>query len=106
MEIISWTNRVRNEEVLHMVKEERNALHTIKRKSNWFGHIVCKNCLLKHITEGKIEGRIEIQGRRGRRNKQVLDELKETRRYWKLNEAALAHTRRRARVGRDYGLRT
>jgi hypothetical protein len=89
-----------------MVKEERNVLHTIKWKSNWFGHILCKNCLLKHIIEGKIEGRIEVQGRRGRRNKQVLDELKETRRYWKVNEAALAYTRWRARVGRDYGLRT
>jgi hypothetical protein len=27
---ISWTDRVRNEEVLHNVKEERNILHTIK----------------------------------------------------------------------------
>jgi hypothetical protein len=31
MEKISRTNRVRNEEVLHMVKEERNVLHTIKK---------------------------------------------------------------------------
>jgi hypothetical protein len=40
MEKISWTDRVRNEEVLHRVKEERNIPHTIKRrKANWFGHI-------------------------------------------------------------------
>jgi hypothetical protein len=32
MEKISWTDRVRNEEVLHRVKEKRNILHTIKRK--------------------------------------------------------------------------
>ena len=32
MEKISWTDRVRNEEVLHRVKEERNIIHTIKRK--------------------------------------------------------------------------
>jgi len=51
---------------------------------------LCKNCLLERIIEGKIEGRIEVQGRRGRRNRQVLDELRETRRYWKLNEEALA----------------
>jgi hypothetical protein len=40
MEKISWTDRVRNEEVLHRVKEERNMLHTIRRrKANWIGHI-------------------------------------------------------------------
>jgi hypothetical protein len=43
-----------------------------------------RNCLLKHVIEGKIEGRVEIKGRRGRRRKQLLDELKEKRRYWKL----------------------
>jgi len=106
-EKISWTNRVRNEEVLHMVNDERHVLHTIKKRNgNSFGHILCKNCLLKHIVEGKREERIEVQGRRGGRNKQVLDELKETRRYWKLKEEALALTRWRTRVGRDYGLRT
>jgi hypothetical protein len=31
MEKISWTDRVRNEEVVHRVKEERNIVHTIKR---------------------------------------------------------------------------
>jgi hypothetical protein len=79
---ISWTDRVRNEEVLHRVKEERNIVHTIKRrKANWVGHILRRNCLLKHVIEGKIEGRIEMMGRRGRRRKQLLDDLKENRRY-------------------------
>ena len=32
MEKISWTDRVRNEEVLHRVKEERNITHTVKRR--------------------------------------------------------------------------
>jgi hypothetical protein len=55
MEKISWTDRVRNEEVLQ-VKEERNILHTIKtRKANWNGHILRRNCLLKHVIEGKLE---------------------------------------------------
>jgi hypothetical protein len=56
MEKISWTDRVRNEEVLHRVKEERNILHTYKkrRKANWIGHILRRNCLLKHVIEGKI----------------------------------------------------
>jgi hypothetical protein len=48
MEKISWTDRERNEEVLHRVKEERNIVHTIKRRTaNWIGHILCRNCLLK-----------------------------------------------------------
>jgi hypothetical protein len=59
MEKISWTDRVRNEEVLHRVKEDRNIVRTIKRrKANWIGHILRRNCLLKHVIEGKLEGRI------------------------------------------------
>jgi hypothetical protein len=47
---------VRNEEVLHRVKEERNVLHTIKRrKANWIGYILRRNCLLKHVIKGKRE---------------------------------------------------
>jgi hypothetical protein len=85
MEKISWTDRVRNEEVLHRVKEERNILHTIKRRTaNWIGHILRRNCLLKHVIEGQLEGRIEMTGRRGRRRKQLLDDLKENKIYWKL----------------------
>jgi hypothetical protein len=51
MEKIIWTDRVRNEEVLHRVKEERNITHTIKRrKANWIGgHILRRNCLLKQV---------------------------------------------------------
>ena len=59
MEKISWTDPVRNEKVLHTVKEERNILHKKKRKADWIGRILRRNCLLKHITEGKIEGGIE-----------------------------------------------
>jgi hypothetical protein len=90
---INWTDHVRNEEVLHRVKEERNILHTIKRRNaNWIGHILHRNCFLKHVTEGKLEGRIEMTGRRGRRHKQLLDDLKGKRRYWKLKEEALDST--------------
>jgi hypothetical protein len=93
---------VRNE-VLHRVKEERNIVHTIKRrKANWIGHILCRKCLLKHVIEGKIEGRIEVMGSGGRRRKQLLDDLKEQRRYWKLKEEALDRTPWRTRFGRVY----
>jgi hypothetical protein len=86
MEKISWTDRVRNEEVLHRVKEEKNILHTIKRrKANRISHILRRNMLF----EGKIEGRIEVMEGRGRRSKQLLDDLKGKRGYWKLKEEAL-----------------
>jgi hypothetical protein len=69
------------------VKEERNILRTIKRrKFKWIGHILHKNCLRKHIIEGKVEEMVEVTGRQGRRRKQLLHYLKETRRYWKLKE--------------------
>jgi hypothetical protein len=53
MEKISWTDRMRNEEVLvlHRVKEERNIVHTIKRrKANWIGHILRRNGLRIEVT--------------------------------------------------------
>jgi hypothetical protein len=63
-------------------QEARNILNTIKRrKANWIGHILRRNCLLKHVIEGKLEGRINRIERRGRRCKQLLDDLKEKRRY-------------------------
>ena len=79
-EKISWTDHVRNEEVLLRVKEQRNNLHEISKwKANWIGHIVCRNCLLQQVIEGKIKGGIEVTGRRGRRRKKLLDYLKERR---------------------------
>jgi hypothetical protein len=89
MEEISWTDRVNNEAVLHRANEERNIRHTIRRrKANWIGHILRRNCLLKHIIEGKIRG----TRRRRRRPKQLLDDLKEARRYWKLKAEAQDRT--------------
>ena len=53
-----------------IVKEERNILYTVKRrKAKWIGHSWRRNCLIKHVIEGKIEGRIEVTGRRRRRRK-------------------------------------
>jgi hypothetical protein len=47
---------VKNEEVLQRVDGERNILRTLKRrKGNWIGHILHRNCLLKRVLEGKIE---------------------------------------------------
>jgi len=92
-----WSNCVRNEEVLQRVKQESNSVQTIKwRKGNLIGHILCRNCLVKHIIEGKIQGRIDVAGRRC---KQLLDDLKEKKRYWKMKDNALW----RSWFGRGYG---
>jgi predicted membrane protein len=64
-------------EELLRVKEQRNILHEIsKRKANWIGHILRRNFLLQ-VIEGKIKGRKEVTGRRGRRRRKLLDDLKE-----------------------------
>ena len=64
MEKISWTNHVRNEEVLLRFKEQRNILHEISKwKANWIGHILHRNCLLHWVIEGKIKWGIEVTGR-------------------------------------------
>ena len=59
---ISWTDHVRNEEVLLRVNEQRIILHEIrKRKANWIGHILRRNCILKQVIEGKIKGEMEVE---------------------------------------------
>jgi hypothetical protein len=101
---ISWTDHVRNEEVLLRVSEQRNILHEIrKRKANWISHILRRNCLLKEVTEGKIKGRIEVTRRRERRRKQLLDDLGDRRGYCHLKEDALDRIKWRNRFGRGCG---
>jgi len=77
-------------EVLLRVKEQRNIMHEIsKRKANWIGHILHRNCLLLRVIEGKIKGGIEVTGRRGRRRKKLLDDLKERTGYSHFKEEPL-----------------
>ena len=65
-------------EILHIVKEEKDILHTLKRKkTKGIGHSLCGICLLKHI----IKIKTEETGRRGRRPKKLVGNLKETRKY-------------------------
>jgi hypothetical protein len=104
MEKISWTDHVRNGEVLLRVKEQRNILREIsKRKANWIGHILRRNCLLQQIIEGKINGGIEVAGRRGRRCRKLLDGLKERRGYSRVKEEALDRNMWAAGFGRGFG---
>jgi hypothetical protein len=104
MEKISWTDHVRNEEVLLRVSEHRNILHEIrKRKSNLTSHILRRNCLLKQVIEGKTKGRIEVARRRGRRRKKLLNDLGDRRGYFHLKEEALDRIKWMNRFGRGCG---
>jgi hypothetical protein len=100
MENISWTDHVRNLKVLLRVNEQRNILHEIgKWKANWIGHILCRNCLLQRVIEWKIKGGIEVTGRRERRRRKLLDNLKERRGFSHLKEESLDRTMWRAGFG-------
>ena len=104
LEKISWTDLVRNEEVLQRVKGKRNILREIKRrKANWIGQILRNSCLLKRVIEGNMEGNVDVTGRRGIRCKQLLDDLKGKKGYWKLKDEALDRTVWRNSFGRGYG---
>jgi hypothetical protein len=101
MKKISRTDHVRNEEVLLRVSEQRNILHEIRRrKANWIGHILSRNCLLKQVIERKIKGQIEVTRRRGRRRKKLLDDLWDRRDYSHLKEEALDRIKWRNHFGR------
>jgi hypothetical protein len=88
IEKISWNDHVRNEEVFLRVK-----------KANWIGHVLRRNCLLQQVIEGKKKGGKEMTGRRGRRCRKVLDDLKDRRGYSHLKEEAPDRTR----FGRVFG---
>jgi hypothetical protein len=102
---ISWTDHVRNEEVLLRVKEQRNILHKIsKRKASWISHVLRRNCLLQRVIEGNIRGGgIEVTGNRGRRRRKLLDNVKERRGSSHLKKEALDRTMWRACFGRGFG---
>ena len=106
MEKIRLIDRVRKAEVrvLHRVKDEKNTLHTkIKWAANWIGYMSSRNCLLKYAIEETLEERIESTGRWERRRRQLLDNLKGKKWYWKLMEEALYRTVWITCFGRGYG---
>jgi len=61
MEKIIWNDRLRKE-VLQKFGQEY-PIKLKRRKANWFGHILRRNCVLKHVTEGEVEVRIEVTSR-------------------------------------------
>ena len=86
------------------VNEQRNILQEIrKRKANWIGHILRRNCLLKQVIEGKMKGEMEVARRRWRKHKKLLDDLKDRRGYSHLKEEALDRTMWKHRFGGGFG---
>jgi hypothetical protein len=78
----------------------KNVLQTLnRRKTNWIDQILRRNCLLKRV----IQGKIEVTGRRERRRKKQLNDLKEKRLYCKLKEEALDRTLWRTHCVRLHG---
>ena len=88
----------------HYPNEQRKILHEIrKRKANWIGHILRRNCILKQVIEGKIKEEMEVTRRRGRRRKKLLDDLQDRRGYSHLKEDALDRTMWRNRFRGGFG---
>ena len=53
--------------MLHRVKKERNIINTAKRrKADFIGHILCRNCLINRVIEGKLEGKDLREGEKGK----------------------------------------
>ena len=82
---IKLSEKVTDEQVLDLIGEKRTLINNIlRRKANWIGHILRRNCLLHDDIEGQM---MEVKGV-GRRTTQLLDDLKNRKRYWELKEEA------------------
>ena len=93
--IVHTANRRKDNWTGHMF---RNIVHTVKRrKDKWTGHMLFRNCLLKRKHKGKYRNHGK---KRRRRRRQLLDNLKETRGYWKLQEEELDCPLCRTRFGK------
>ena len=83
MDKIKWSEKVTNDEVLDRIEENRILLNIIlSRKANWVGHILRIIYLLHY----DIERQMTKVKRVGRRRRQLIDELRNRRKYWELKE--------------------
>ena len=55
---ISCIDRVGNEVLRRVIVEKKTVGKIKRREANWIGHVLCRNWLLKHVTEGRIEEKI------------------------------------------------
>ena len=84
MKKIKWSGKVTNKQVLGRIGERTLLNNILRRKANWIGHILRRNCLLHDEIEGQMT---EVKGV-GRRRTQLLDDLRNRRRYWEKKEEA------------------
>jgi len=76
---------VTNEQVLERIEEKRTLVNDmLYRKANWIGHILRINVLSHDAIEGEMMEVTEV----ARRRTQLLDDLRNRRRYWELKEEA------------------
>jgi hypothetical protein len=69
MEKIKWPEKVINEQVLNRIGEKRTLINNIlRRRANWIGHILRRNCFLDDAIEGQMT---EVKGE-GSRKTQLL----------------------------------
>ena len=72
MEHVKWTYKIKNAVVLKRIGEGRIMVELIrKRRRNWLGHWLRRNCLLKDALEGMVNGKKV----RGRRRHQMIDNI-------------------------------
>jgi len=103
MDKTSWIGRVRNEIELRRAREERNILHTTETRNNWIGHILCWDCLLKRVIEGKMEGRIKwLEEEEEDVGSSWMTWRRRCWGYWKWNEEVLDRTVWRTRFGKGW----
>jgi len=62
---------------LNLSRQEEYPDTIKRRKASCNGHVLLRNCLLKPVIEGKMEGRTLVTGRRRRICKRLLDDLTE-----------------------------
>jgi hypothetical protein len=90
---------LKNEDELPRAKDEQNIMHNMKRRNpNWIYKF-----WVETDSEHIIEGKIESTGRRGRRRKKQLDDLKDTKRYQYFKEEVLDPTIWRTGYGSGCG---
>jgi hypothetical protein len=83
MDKIKWPEKITNEQVLNRIGKKRTLLNKIlRRKPNWIGHILRRNCLLHDAISGQMT---EVKGE-GRRRKLLRDDLRKGRRCWEIKE--------------------
>ncbi|WP_410967417.1 hypothetical protein, partial [Salmonella sp. SAL04191] len=95
MQKIKWTEKIRNEDVLQRIGESRKLIGKIRRrKANWVGHHLRRECMIKEVIEGKLEGRRAM----GRKRFQLIDELRKNKEsYQDLKAIAANREKWRAR---------